>query len=47
MKAMKLALKMCALPVLLTAKSVEVCVKATAAAVRPAKEKVKKGGNKR
>lgn len=45
MKAIKLALKMCALPVLLTAKSVEVCVKATAAAVRPAKEKTKKGGN--
>ncbi len=47
MKAMKMALKMCALPVLLTAKSVEVCVKATAAAVRPTKKKVKKGGNKR
>ena len=47
MKAMKLAMRMCALPVLLTAKSVEVCVKATAAAVCPAKEKVKKGGNKR
>ena len=47
MKAMKMVLKMCALPVLLTAQSVEVCAKATAAAVRPAKEKVRKGGNKR
>lgn len=47
MKAMKMALNMCALPVLLMAKSVELCVKATAAAVRPAKEKVKKGENKR
>lgn len=47
MKAVKLAMKTCALPFLLTAKSVELCAKATAAVVRPAKAKNGKRKNKR
>lgn len=41
MKSVKLALKMSSLPVLMTIKSVEICTKATVAAINPVKNKIK------
>ena len=41
MKSVKLILKMCALPALMTIKSVEICTKDTVEAINPVKNKFK------